>query len=134
MQACKCGLLQLSLHNKMPLFTWSSLLKKLLGTQELVPGEWAGAISHCLGARPRAPLAKKGACHQKWAQDCDEVGAKLVMEPKQSPVPRGLCVSVEGGRWKKPEMALDLGVMPSPPFLAKLATHTEVENSSVFHH
>lgn len=31
-------------------------------------------------------------------------------------------------------MALDLGVMPSPPFLAELATYTEVENSSVFHH
>lgn len=56
------------------------------------------------------------------------------MEPKQSPVPRGLCISVEGGGWKGPEMALDLGVMPSPPFLAEPATQAEAENSSVFHH
>ncbi|MEJ1285810.1 ubiquitin specific peptidase 19 [Cricetulus griseus] len=79
-QARKGGLLQLTLPKKVPLLTWPSLLKKPLGTQELVPGLRCQENGQELspnalepGSEPRR--AKQEARNQKRAQGRGEVGS-----------------------------------------------------------
>uniref|UniRef100_A0A480PUA4 Ubiquitin carboxyl-terminal hydrolase 19 isoform 5-like n=1 Tax=Sus scrofa TaxID=9823 RepID=A0A480PUA4_PIG len=78
-QARKGGLLQLSLPKKVPMLMWPSLLKKPLGTQELVPGlrcqengQEASPIASEPGPEPRR--AKQEARNQKRAQGRGEAG------------------------------------------------------------
>ncbi|XP_038177925.1 ubiquitin carboxyl-terminal hydrolase 19 isoform X5 [Arvicola amphibius] len=79
-QARKGGLLQLALPKKVPLLTWPSLLKKPLGTQELMPGlrcqengQELSPIALEPGSEPRR--AKQEARNQKRAQGRGEVGS-----------------------------------------------------------
>ncbi|XP_050996647.1 ubiquitin carboxyl-terminal hydrolase 19 isoform X1 [Acomys russatus] len=85
-QARKGGLLQLALPKKVPLLTWPSLLKKPLGTQELVPGlrcqengQELPPISLEPGSEPRR--AKQEARNQKRAQGRGEVEEQLRVPP-----------------------------------------------------
>ncbi|KAM4864109.1 ubiquitin carboxyl-terminal hydrolase 19 isoform X17 [Urocitellus parryii] len=80
-QARKGGILQLALPKKVPLLTWPSLLKKPLGTQELVPmlrcqenGQELSPIALDPGPEPRR--AKQEARNQKRAQGRGEVEAE----------------------------------------------------------
>ncbi|XP_058430808.1 ubiquitin carboxyl-terminal hydrolase 19 isoform X17 [Marmota monax] len=80
-QARKGGVLQLALPKKVPLLTWPSLLKKPLGTQELVPrlrcqenGQELSPIALDPGPEPRR--AKQEARNQKRAQGRGEVEAE----------------------------------------------------------
>ncbi|XP_021583132.2 ubiquitin carboxyl-terminal hydrolase 19 isoform X16 [Ictidomys tridecemlineatus] len=80
-QSVKGGVLQLALPKKVPLLTWPSLLKKPLGTQELVPmlrcqenGQELSPIALDPGPEPRR--AKQEARNQKRAQGRGEVEAE----------------------------------------------------------
>ncbi|XP_074168471.1 ubiquitin carboxyl-terminal hydrolase 19 isoform X28 [Rhinolophus sinicus] len=80
-QARKGGLLQLALPKKVPLLTWPSLLKKPLGTQELVSGlqcqengQEPSPIALEPGPEPRR--AKQEARNQKRAQGRGEAEAE----------------------------------------------------------
>ncbi|XP_069906910.1 ubiquitin carboxyl-terminal hydrolase 19 isoform X17 [Oryctolagus cuniculus] len=80
-QPRKGGLLQLALPKKVPLLTWPSLLKKPLGTQELVPGVQCQENGQELSPIPLEPgpeprRAKQEARNQKRAQGRGEVEAE----------------------------------------------------------
>ncbi|OWK02881.1 hypothetical protein Celaphus_00010507 [Cervus elaphus hippelaphus] len=130
-QARKGGVLQLSLPKKVPLLTWPSLLKKPLGTQELVPGlrcqengQEPSPIALEPGPEPRR--AKQEARNQKRAQGRGEVGAGAGPGAQAGPSAKR---AVHLRRGPEGEGARD-GPGPrgdAPPFLAEPATQAEAE-------
>ncbi|KAJ1069412.1 hypothetical protein K5549_017316, partial [Capra hircus] len=130
-QARKGGLLQLSLPKKVPLLTWPSLLKKPLGTQELVPGlrcqengQEPSPIALEPGPEPRR--AKQEARNQKRAQGRGEVGAGAGPGAQAGPSAKR---AVHLRRGPEGEGARD-GPGPqgdAPQFLAEPATQAEAE-------
>ncbi|KAK2503977.1 hypothetical protein MC885_016005 [Smutsia gigantea] len=130
-QARKGGLLQLALPKKVPLLTWPSLLKKPLGTQELVPGlqcqeNGQEPSSIVLEPGPEPRRAKQEARNQKRAQGRGEVGAGAGPGAQAGPSAKR---AVHLRRAPEREGSRD-GPGPRgdvPPFLAEPATQVEAE-------
>ncbi|XP_077899288.1 ubiquitin carboxyl-terminal hydrolase 19 isoform X18 [Ictidomys tridecemlineatus] len=130
-QSVKGGVLQLALPKKVPLLTWPSLLKKPLGTQELVPmlrcqenGQELSPIALDPGPEPRR--AKQEARNQKRAQGRGEVGSGAGPGAQAGPSAKRavhLCRGPEGeGSRDGPGPQGD-----APPFLADPAPQVEAE-------
>ncbi|XP_008066337.1 ubiquitin carboxyl-terminal hydrolase 19 isoform X3 [Carlito syrichta] len=130
-QARKGGLLQLTLPKKVPMLTWPSLLKKPLGTQELVPGlrcqENGQELSPiALEPGPEPHRAKQEARNQKRAQGRGEVGSGAGPGAQAGPSAKR---AVHLRRGPEGEGSRD-GPGPrgdAPPFLADPATQVEAE-------
>lgn len=132
-QARKGGLLQLALPKKVPLLTWPSLLKKPLGTQELVPGlqcqengQELSPIALEPGSEPRR--AKQEARNQKRAQGRGEVGSGAGPGAQAGPSAKR---AVHLRRGPEGEGSMD-GPGPgpqgdAPSFLSDSATQVEAE-------
>ncbi|XP_035131365.1 ubiquitin carboxyl-terminal hydrolase 19 isoform X31 [Callithrix jacchus] len=130
-QTRKGSLLHLTLPKKVPMLTWPSLLKKPLGTQELVPGlqcqENGKELSPiALEPGPEPHRAKQEARNQKRAQGRGEVGSGAGPGAQAGPSAKRavhLCRGPEGeGSRDGPGPRGD-----APPFVADLATQVEAD-------
>nr|BAG59098.1 unnamed protein product [Homo sapiens] len=130
-QTRKGSLLHLTLPKKVPMLTWPSLLKKPLGTQELVPGlrcqENGQELSPiALEPGPEPHRAKQEARNQKRAQGRGEVGAGAGPGAQAGPSAKRavhLCRGPEGdGSRDDPGPRGD-----APPFVADPATQVEAD-------
>ncbi|XP_073888241.1 ubiquitin carboxyl-terminal hydrolase 19 isoform X45 [Macaca fascicularis] len=130
-QTRKGSLLHLTLPKKVPMLTWPSLLKKPLGTQELVPGlqcqENGQELSPtALEPGPEPHRAKQEARNQKRAQGRGEVGSGAGPGAQAGPSAKRavhLCRGPEGeGSRDDPGPRGD-----APPFVADPATQVEAD-------
>ncbi|XP_036850138.1 ubiquitin carboxyl-terminal hydrolase 19 isoform X4 [Manis javanica] len=130
-QAHKGSLLQLALLKKVPLLTWPSLLKKPLGTQELVPGlqcqeNGQEPPSIVLEPGPEPRRAKQEARNQKRAQGRGEVGAGAGPGAQAGPSAKRAVHLLRAPEGEGPRD----GPGPqgdAPPFLTEPATQVEAE-------
>ncbi|XP_062056836.1 ubiquitin carboxyl-terminal hydrolase 19 isoform X16 [Lepus europaeus] len=122
-QPRKGGLLQLALPKKVPLLTWPSLLKKPLGTQELVPGvqcqengQEPSPIPLEPGPEPRR--AKQEARNQKRAQGRGEVEAEEQLRKPLLNAATCLLASEENLALLAGEKVVSPGTAPVSPAMA----------------